>query len=77
MTRRVWVALVTVFITCLAMNVGSLIYANNVARRSAQQWCSVVITIDDSYKDVPPQTPVGKKLAGEMHELRTKLECKE
>lgn len=75
MTIQLWWAMLALFITCLLLTVGSLIYANNVARKSVQQWCNVVVTLDDAYRQAPPQTPTGKKLAAEMHDLRVKLDC--
>lgn len=76
MTIKLWWALLAVFISCLAMMAGSLIYANSVARESAQQWCSIVITLDDAYRQTPPQTAVGQNLASEIAQLRQSLECK-
>ena len=75
-SRSTWYLLLVIYTSMMAMALGSIVYANHVATRSAQQWCSVINTIDDAYRAQPPTTPTGKKIAAEMHELRTNLRCK-
>ena len=53
----------------------SMVYANKVARDSQRQWCGVVTTLDDAYRQTPPQTPAGKKIATDVAELRARFGC--
>lgn len=49
--------------------------ANENARRSAQAWCEVVMTMNKAYDEAPPTTPTGKKLATDMRKLQDDLGC--
>lgn len=65
-----------IYVSMIGMTIACLVYTNHVAQKSGQQWCEIVTTLDDAYKQVPPTTPVGVKLATEMHRLRAGLHCK-
>lgn len=69
--RPGWVAWLTLFATVI----GSMILTVWVNAQSDRKWCSVVITLDDGWTQAPPQTPAGRKLAGDFHELRGQLGC--
>lgn len=53
----------------------SMLYANRVARESNRQWCDIVVTMDDSYRQTPPQTPAGRKFADAIAKLRNDFGC--
>ena len=74
---RGWYALSAVYVSMLALAVGSVIYSNRVASSSTRKFCSVVVTLDDAYRSLPPTSPIGKKLALDMHQLRNQLHCTE
>ncbi len=42
---------------------------------SNRKWCSLVITLDDAYKETPPTTAAGKNVAESLHRLRGELGC--
>jgi hypothetical protein len=42
---------------------------------SERKWCSVVGTLDDSYRRQPPTTPTGMSVAKSIHDLRRELHC--
>jgi hypothetical protein len=44
-------------------------------RASDRALCGVVVTLDDSYRQIPPTTPAGKNLAVGLAELRRDLHC--
>ena len=73
--RSVMYALVVVFLTVLAVMVLSIWYSNRVQQESNRNWCSLVTNLDDAYKQNPPSSPVGKKIAQDMHNLRQRLGC--
>lgn len=86
LNRRVWYALVMVFVSCIAMVTASISYTNYatrqaekradaVAQQNIRNFCEVVSTLDDAYRAQPPTTPTGQHLAEEMHLLRMSLGC--
>jgi hypothetical protein len=75
-SKSTWYILLVIYTSMMGMTLGSIVYANHVATRSAQQWCNVITTLDDAYKSQPPTTPTGKKIASEMHDLKISLRCK-
>lgn len=68
-------AVVVAFIACAAIAAASVFYAAHVQRESDRKWCSLVITMDDAYRQTPPTTAPGKNLAASIAELRRKLGC--
>jgi hypothetical protein len=50
-------------------------YSNHVARESNRAWCSLIDTLDDTYRQQPPTTPTGEQVAAEVHALRLRLGC--
>ena len=46
-----------------------------LTQRSERKLCAVVITSDDTYRETPPTTPVGKKQAANFARLRDQLGC--
>jgi hypothetical protein len=69
-------SLLTAALSSLAMGIVSIEYSNYAIRKNQQQWCDVVVTLDDAYKRTPPQTPAGQRLAEEMARLRSDFNCK-
>lgn len=50
-------------------------YANHVARESDRNWCSLISTLDDTYRQQPPRSPTGRQVADEVHALRIRFGC--
>lgn len=73
MNRRVKIGLIV--LSYVAMAVSGILYTNWVDRRSNQQWCAIINTSDEVYKQHPPQTEPDQRIAKEMHELRIRFEC--
>jgi hypothetical protein len=63
------------FLFALVATISSMVYANAVARHSVQNLCDLVVTLDDTYRATPPQTPTGRHLAHQMSDLRSRLDC--
>lgn len=76
--RKIVYALGTCFLSCLLMCALTLIFAAHIAgtgKHNAQNFCSLVQTLDGSYESQPPQTATGKLVAGEIHTLIIRLGC--
>lgn len=52
-----------------------IVYTGVVDRESNQQWCALVVLLDDTYSRTPPTTEVGRQVAQTMHTLRNRFEC--
>jgi hypothetical protein len=75
-------ALTAVFASCFVMFAVSIIWSNHVAddaynraARNQQHFCALVSTLDSVYQSSPPTTVTGKRVAAEMHDLKTNLGC--
>jgi hypothetical protein len=73
--RTVLYLIVVTLLCALAAGVNSIWYANRVAQESNRNWCSLVNTLDDTYRQQPPTTPTGRQVAAEIHALRVRLGC--
>lgn len=71
------VLLLACFALVIAVLVGvnSIVYANRVQQQSNRNWCSLVTNLDDAYRQNPPNTDLGRKIAADMHNLRVRLGC--
>jgi len=88
-TRRFLVyTVLTAALSSIVMGVIAIQYANYAIRQSQaqsnktiietqQQWCEIIITFDNGYRNSPPTTPTGKLLAEEFSRLRREFQCKE
>lgn len=74
-TAKVWYAVAVACISSLTMGAVAIQYADHVDRKSNQQWCQVVVTLDDAYTQNPPQTTAGQRLAREMKRMRHDFDC--
>lgn len=76
-SARRWLiySLLCATLSSLIMGVLAIEYANYSVRKSQQQWCEVVGTLDGAYKENPPQTPTGKHLAEEFARLNDQFNC--
>lgn len=53
----------------------SMVYANRVARESERRWCGLITTLDDAYREHPPQSDAGRQVAADIAHLRIDLGC--
>lgn len=86
MTSNGWRVLIACLLAALGSSTVSIIYSNDAARQSEQRvseqqrlseqrWCGIVATLDDAYRDTPPQTPAGRKIADDIRQLRVAFGC--
>lgn len=74
--RKLIVAWITSTAVLFIMVIASFQYSNYVDRKSNTFWCGIVVMFDDTYKETPPPTPVGQKLAIEFSKIRKGYKCK-
>lgn len=75
--RQFVIAWIISFLCMLGLTGGSMLYATHVDRRSNQQWCELIISIDTRYQALSPDAPIeAKEFAVRIHHLRNSLECK-
>lgn len=67
--------LAIVLIVCISLTGASLAISLAVARNAVRQFCDIVVTQTDSYRQTPPTTDAGRNLAGKFETLRERLEC--
>ncbi len=73
--RSPWAA----FFTLLLLFVGGLAFnmfwTHRVNRESDRKWCDLVSTLDQAYRQAPPQTETGRRVAEGIARLRQNLDC--
>lgn len=73
--RRIVVAIGTCFLSCLLMCAVTFAFAVHVARQQGQDFCDLLGTYDQVYREHPPTTETGRTLAQQVHDLVARLEC--
>ncbi len=73
--RKAVVAIVTALICNFIAVIASFQYANYAVRKNNQQWCEVVSLFNISYKELPPSTDLGQKIAAGMLKLEGGFRC--
>jgi len=53
----------------------SIWWASRVDELSNQRWCGMVVTLDNTYRDKPPNSDLGRQLAEEFKKLRHDFGC--
>jgi hypothetical protein len=61
--------------SAVGLFIASVVISLRVNAESDRKWCSVVITLDDAWRQSPPTTAAGKTMAANMSELRRELHC--
>lgn len=69
-----WGILMT-YLSVIVVAVILIVYVNHAITANNRKMCSLVTTLDSSYRDVPPGTPTGVKVAAEIHGLRLSYNC--
>lgn len=75
LVRHGWRFLAVSFVAAIVAAAASMLYTNHAAHESERKWCGVVSTMDDAYRDTPPQTPTGRKIAADIARLRADFGC--
>lgn len=73
--RRVLYALIVALVTAISVASISVYYANYVDRKSNQRWCGMVVALDNTYREKPPNSDLGRDLANEFRKLRHDFDC--
>lgn len=74
-SRSTWWLLVVICASQFAMVIGGILYTNHVAAENARKWCNLLVTLDEAYQANPPPSAIGKRVASDIHNLRTDLRC--
>jgi hypothetical protein len=86
MSAKLVYALVLVFVTTLAVGFLNIAYTNHVDERRAagdrsaakaarSASCDLVVAFDELYKETPPSTPAGTRVAEVWARYRALLNC--
>jgi hypothetical protein len=84
--RPSWYSTAAILASSLVMSLASMgiaLHVNAESDRKAEvarveserKWCSIVITLNDSYREQPPTTATGKNVAAGIAELAKSLDC--
>lgn len=80
--RSRWYVLLAVFVSCLAIGSAGVSYTSwavgeqrKAEREADRRWCELLTTLDSAYQAAPPQTETGRRLAADVHKLRSDLGC--
>ena len=66
------------FFVSMMLIVGiSLQFSYYIDKRSNQRWCDIVTLFNETYKQSPPPTETGKKIAAAMLVLGRDFDCEE
>lgn len=70
-----WTVLMCLASTIVMVAV-SIVYTGYTSRQNNRQWCDLMTTLDEAYAGPEqPQTPLGRKVAKAISELRDSFEC--
>lgn len=76
MTRQpYWWSHMAVFASVLLVGIICIWYANKASEDSSRSICPLVNTLDEAYRETPPPSPAGKKVAANIAELKARLSC--
>lgn len=80
--RRFTYALCALGVASILIGIIAIMYANHVgdqaynrSQTNLRQLCSIVVTLDDTYRQTPPTSELGRKIAAEFDALRVHLGC--
>lgn len=70
------IAIGMMFATMLVMTALNIFYADHLNRQSNNNFCDIVVTVNDAYRDNPPSTDLGRKLQQNYADLERRLQCR-
>ncbi len=73
--RKFIITLITIAAVCLIAAGVAMQWASYVDDRSNQRWCGIVDLFNETYRESPPPTEIGKKLAVEFIQLDKSFHC--
>lgn len=62
-------------VASFAIGAVSMVYANLAAAQSQRRLCGLIVAQDDVYRESPPTTPTGRRVAAETSRLRADFDC--
>lgn len=68
-------SVVIVLVASLVTGGVSIIVSSVNNTEQDQRWCSLMSTLDDAYMENPPATEPGRRVAEQIHQLRSELGC--
>lgn len=71
-----WWSVLVLLAAMLIVGVASMLHTTRTARESEQRWCALLTTMDTAYREQPPTTPTGRRLATDVAELRAQFGCR-
>ncbi len=74
--RRFLYLIVVTLITSMISPCAGIVYVNWVDRKNRHEWCELIITFNDAYKENPPANETAKRIAELMERRRDSLGCK-
>lgn len=70
-----WYLLVVILLTSLSLAAANVWYTQRIANRADQRWCAQVSAQAAVYREVPPQTATGRRLAQANADRLAELRC--
>lgn len=73
--KAVAYSLIMIFLASVTSALAAIMYAKHVDNESNQRWCGLVVRLDDTYREKPPGTELGRDIATEFQKLRHDFGC--
>lgn len=67
--------LLVVLLAALVSAGGAMVYATRVAEQSQRQLCGLIAAQADAYREAPPTTAAGRRVAEAVAQLRADFHC--
>lgn len=68
-------AVIFLFIFSMALAGANLFWTAHQVGSNNRKWCATIVLIDSAYRQQPPSTPTGRKLAADFGVLRREFGC--
>lgn len=72
-TRPQWYNFIAILVSGFLIIAVSAWWTAHGIEQSDRKFCSIIVTFDDAYREVPPPTDTGKRLAAEVRKLRDEI----
>ncbi|XTZ18199.1 hypothetical protein ACQSSU_12895 [Micromonospora echinospora] len=75
MSSQGWRVLVACLLAALGSAAISIVYTIEADHRAERRWCDIVTALDDAYRQSPPTTPTGQRIADAVVGMRRDFHC--
>ncbi|XTZ16422.1 hypothetical protein ACQSSU_03195 [Micromonospora echinospora] len=75
MTWQGWRVLVACLLAALGAAAVSIVYTIDQGQQAERRLCDLVTAQDDAYREAPPQTAAGRRVADAVAQLRADFDC--